>query len=1016
MKSPSTYGSENEESNFIRRVAAPDRPNSKRWHKKRLALVGAVMILISATVAVGYATVQSGTIATPAKQQMAANLVVPDFVETMGDPYFPSFDDLDEDGDGIVTYGEYMKDLNEVWAEDKKNIAKSDLPDIVKDDLYDQLNGKITSDTACVKKAMISSKKRTLTFDRKTIDSLYYMLEVYCFDTPIEVPEKYLEMFPDTKAPVTMPAPVIPEVPAPPTVVDAEKKIAVDTPTGPATVTIDGPPVNGKEDVTITTPNGGTITTTVDVTKTSDGETELEIPTGTRGQTTSVTVPSQQTEGGTGSYQTNPTYRTEGGEGEVGTKMTVETNQGPATVVIDGPVINGEQEVTITKADGTSTTTTVDVLKTNDGETELDIPTGPEGQTTPVALPESTNPTTRGPFEKPRVVDVDTSEGMMKVLFFGPIIDGKQSATVLKFYGKNMPEKTVLDVTQLADGRNTVEIPIGPGGETTRVTIPPFEGPMPMNPQTSIQAPPPPPEVVVDTPQGRTTVLIDGPVIDGKQDVTIETPDGGVKTTTVDVVPTADGKNELEIPGHDGKITTVTEPTNPSQGSGDLEDNGGSKQVQQTVEVDTPHGPATVTIDGPVIDGKQEVTITTPDGGTTTTTVEVTPTSDGKNAMEVSTGPEGQTTIVTVPQPPKSVGSSSGSQTRTQATPPEVVVDTAQGSATVTIDGPVSNGEQEVTITKADGTTTTTTVDVTKTSDGKTEMELPTGPRGQTTSVTVPSQQTEGGAASYSTVPQTNIQSPQPRMVDVDTTHGRWTVIFNGPILPDYTQSFTVLKHDGSDPEARRDEVGQRDDGSWFVHLWTGDEHKKVTIPGDNAVATTVSVMTPQGPATVETSGPVIGGKQDVKITMSDGKTTTTTVDVTKTSDGKTELELPMGPGGTTTTVTVPSTSTEGGGVATTTDVLNQLGGNDIDNGDKDFMSKDEFQLQIGTHYSEKIMALKEQTTDEEEEANKLLNQQKQLQDCILQAADKFGYYGVYEQPPYFQSAVTWVDNDCLKQ
>ncbi|KAG6617553.1 putative storage protein LPV [Phytophthora cinnamomi] len=139
---------------------------------------------------------------------MAASLEVPDFVEAMGDPYFPSFDELDQDGDGIVSYTEYMADLNQVWADDRQMIANSALPDVVKEDLNSQLDDKITSDTACVKKAMITSKKRQLTFNRSTIDSLYYMLEVFCFDTPIEVPQKYIDMFPDTQAPVATPAPV----------------------------------------------------------------------------------------------------------------------------------------------------------------------------------------------------------------------------------------------------------------------------------------------------------------------------------------------------------------------------------------------------------------------------------------------------------------------------------------------------------------------------------------------------------------------------------------------------------------------------------------------------------------------------------------------------------------------------------------------------------------------------------------------------------------------------------------
>ncbi|EGZ26466.1 hypothetical protein PHYSODRAFT_327368 [Phytophthora sojae] len=143
-------------------------------------MVGAAATLIGASAGVGYATMrstQTSAVAMPAEQQMAAALEVPDFVQSMGDPYYPSFDELDKDGDGICP------------------------TPIVKEDLNSQLDDKIESDTACVKKAMITSKKRQLTFDRTTIDSLYYMLEVFCFDTPIEVPQKYIEMFPDTQRP-----------------------------------------------------------------------------------------------------------------------------------------------------------------------------------------------------------------------------------------------------------------------------------------------------------------------------------------------------------------------------------------------------------------------------------------------------------------------------------------------------------------------------------------------------------------------------------------------------------------------------------------------------------------------------------------------------------------------------------------------------------------------------------------------------------------------------------------------
>ncbi|KAG2820305.1 hypothetical protein PC113_g2914 [Phytophthora cactorum] len=756
MKSPSNYGSENEETNFIRRVAAPDRPNSKRRQKKRLAIAGAAMLLVGAAAGVGFATLQSTQSNTMATQQMAANLVVPDFVETMGDPYFPSFDELDENGDGVVAYGEYMKDLNEVWDQDRENIKRSDLPDVVKQDLNNQLDDKIASDSACVKKAMVPTKKRTLSFDRKTINSLYYMLEVYCFETPIEIPQKYMDMFPETKAPVP-PAPVIPEIPAPPAATEAATSAPIEVSTpggGQQTITLVGPAVDSQQKVEIET-GGGVVTTTVQVEQTASGGEKLDIPT-PGGQTTTVIVPE------------NNIPTTENGSGFKNEQQTVnvETPQGPATVTVESPVIDGKQEVTITTTDGTTTTATADVTPTENGDNELEIP-GPDGTTTTVTIPST------------------PTEG-------------------------------------------------GQGGE----------GGYPSEQQSVTEALP---SVQVDTPEGFWTVFFDGPVNDGLQRVKLQKHDGSISVLTLFVNYRADDKMTVEIPTGPGDQTTTVFVPELSASSGQ----GSVPADHQQVSVTTPSGLVKVTTDSAVVDGKQQVTITTSDGRTITTAVEVTPTSDGKNALEIPTGPEGQSMIVTIPQPP-SAGSTGGS-----------------------------------------------------------------------------------GA-----VPQSSNAAPAPEVV----------------------------------------------------------------------------VDTPQGPATVTITGPVVDDKQVVAITTPDGETTTTTVDVTKTRDGKTELEIPTGPEGSTTTVSVPSTPTQGSGGQTTTDILNQLGGNDIDNGDKDFMSKDEFQLQIGSHFSEKIMALKQQTKDEETESDKLLDQQKQLQDCILQAANKFGYFGVYEQPPYFKNAVHWVDNDCLKQ
>ncbi|KAG2778780.1 hypothetical protein Pcac1_g10909 [Phytophthora cactorum] len=975
MKSPSNYGSENEETNFIRRVAAPDRPNSKRRQKKRLAIAGAAMLLVGAAAGVGFATLQSTQSNTMATQQMAANLVVPDFVETMGDPYFPSFDELDENGDGVVAYGEYMKDLNEVWDQDRENIKRSDLPDVVKQDLNNQLDDKIASDSACVKKAMVPTKKRTLSFDRKTINSLYYMLEVYCFETPIEIPQKYMDMFPETKAPVP-PAPVIPEIPAPPAATEAATSAPIEVSTpggGQQTITLVGPAVDSQQKVEIET-GGGVVTTTVQVEQTASGGEKLDIPT-PGGQTTTVIVPE------------NNIPTTENGSGFKNEQQTVnvETPQGPATVTVESPVIDGKQEVTITTTDGMTTTATADVTPTENGDNELEIP-GPDGTTTTVTIPSTPTEGGQGgeggyPSEQqtgtqsPLSIQIDTATGLWTVFFNGPVTaERTQSITILKHDGSS-PETVTVDVLKYTDGSLWVEVPLGPGPATVETT---------------------------------------GPVIDGKQEVTITTTDGTTTTATADVTPTENGDNELEIPGPDGTTTTVTIPSTPTEGGQGGE--GGYPSEQQTgtqsplsiqidtatglwtvffngpvtaertqsitilkhdgsspetvtvdvlkytdgslwvevplgpgesprrvpipvregeygtattttVSVMTPEGPATVETTGPVIDGKQEVTITTTDGTTTTATADVTPTENGDNELEIP-GPDGTTTTVTIPSTPTEGGQGgeggypSEQQTGTQS-PLSIQIDTATGLWTVFFNGPVTaERTQSITILKHDGSSPeTVTVDVLKYTDGSLWVEVPLGPGesprrvpipvregeydpcpdGTTTTVTIPSTPTEGGQGGeggYPSEQQTGTQSPL--SIQIDTATGLWTVFFNGPVTAERTQSITILKHDGSSPETV-----------------TVDVLKRVPIPvreGEygTATTTTVSVMTPEGPATVETTGPVIDGKQEVTITTTDGTTTTATADVTPTENGDNELEIP-GPDGTTTTVTIPSTPTEGG-------------------------------------------------------------------------------------------------------
>ncbi|KAE8894004.1 hypothetical protein PF005_g14010 [Phytophthora fragariae] len=978
MKSPSQYGSNrNEETSFIRRVAAPDRPNANRRQKKRLAMAGAAATLIGASAGVGYATLratQTSAVAMPAEQQMAASLEVPDFVEAMGDPYYPSFDELDKDGDGIVSYTEYMKDLNEIWSDNREKIAESALPEVVKEDLNSQLDDKIESDTACVKKAMITSKKRQLTFDRSTINSLYYMLEVFCFDTPIEVPQKYMEMFPDT--PVTPPTPVVPDVVAP-SATEAATSAPIVIPTtggGQQKVTLVGPPDNGQQKVEIET-GGGVVTTTVTVQNTAKGDEKIDIPS-PGGDTTTVIVPqdkipdnnsgggdtlapqtdTQAPQSGTGTFtgtnqgpqsgmgdqyntqapqQQWPSQNGGGGGSQQQQTIDVYTPQGPATVTTDGPVINGKQDVTITTSDGSTTHTTADVIQTSGNTNTLVISTGSGGETTTVTVPQTNAQSgtgdqynTQAPqpqtgdnfdhedhfhFDIPQVL-IETVNGPVTVLFDGPIIDNRQMVTII-----NVDDSSTtlsLPVTANSDDKNEVEVPTGPGDATTMVEVP--EWPAVDSLPKIRHVKPKQQQIAVDTPNGPVTVTTDGPVIDGKQQVTISDNNGDTTTTTVKVTTTTDGNSDLEIPTTNGQTTIVTIPQTSTQAP--------------EVNVITADGPVKVTFDGSIHDGKQDITVTTSDGSKTKETVDVTQTSDGNNQLDISTGSGSQKTTVTVPQTSVQVPAQQRpSENGGGGSQKTIAIDTADGPAVVTFDGPVIDGKQQVTITDNQGNSDTTLVDVTQTSQG-TKADIPTGSGGATTTVTVPS----------------------------------------------------------------------------------GD-NTPTTSQDSNQASSGATVNTPQGPVTVTADGPVIDGKQDVTITTSTGTTTQTTAKVVQTSDSTSTLVISTGPGGQTTTVTVP-TDNQTPPSGDTSDILKKLGENDVDNGDKDFMTKDEFQLQIGSHFAEKIMALKEQTRAEDTETDKILKNQKKLEDCILEASEKFGYYGVYEQAPHFDNAVHWIDNDCLNQ
>jgi hypothetical protein len=155
MKSPTNYGSENEETRFIRRVAAPDRPNNKRRQKKRLAIAGATLGLLAVSAGVGYATMKNAGTSTAVKSaEMEASLANQQFVSKLGDAFHPDFDKIDQDGDGELSKSEIAADLAKKEEVDVEKVKNSDLPEDMKKNVLSLLEEKLQSDVDCAKQAV----------------------------------------------------------------------------------------------------------------------------------------------------------------------------------------------------------------------------------------------------------------------------------------------------------------------------------------------------------------------------------------------------------------------------------------------------------------------------------------------------------------------------------------------------------------------------------------------------------------------------------------------------------------------------------------------------------------------------------------------------------------------------------------------------------------------------------------------------------------------------------------------
>ncbi|KAJ0393740.1 hypothetical protein P43SY_004712 [Pythium insidiosum] len=156
MKTPTQYGSENEETSFIRRIAAPDRAHGNRKQKKRMAVVGATVGLIAASAVVGYAALNQGGVSEgnvqteqlEAKADASAQYVTP-----LDDSFYPSMAQVDTNKDGIMSQTEFLIFMKEKLESDIEKVMKSDLVDEIKENFISQLKANYEVDGPCAVRA-----------------------------------------------------------------------------------------------------------------------------------------------------------------------------------------------------------------------------------------------------------------------------------------------------------------------------------------------------------------------------------------------------------------------------------------------------------------------------------------------------------------------------------------------------------------------------------------------------------------------------------------------------------------------------------------------------------------------------------------------------------------------------------------------------------------------------------------------------------------------------------------------
>ncbi|KAL3659126.1 hypothetical protein V7S43_016010 [Phytophthora oleae] len=339
MKSPTNYGSENEETRFIRRVAAPDRPSNKRRQKKRLAMAGATLGLLAASAGVGYTAMKNaGSTSTTIK---TANLKADmsnearSFVSKLGDAFEnPNFNKIDKNHDGELSLGEILEDLSDKESIDVDKVKASDLPEDIKKKIVALLEGKLKSDDECAKQAL---DEREAAVTKADHEIFYYLLDVFCPKITIAVTPPGQE---EEQEPLGS---------------ETQQTVEIPTPDGDtAQVIIVGEPENGKQTIAIPDDQGGYTTTEVRSIETPSGEQKILIP-NAQGDITPVVVPEI------------PAEISEATE-DIQVVDVVDSAGETEQVIIEGEPEDGEQKVEVSDGEGGYTETEAKVEETPEGE------------------------------------------------------------------------------------------------------------------------------------------------------------------------------------------------------------------------------------------------------------------------------------------------------------------------------------------------------------------------------------------------------------------------------------------------------------------------------------------------------------------------------------------------------------------------------------------------------------------------------------------------------------------------